>query len=360
MKKEKILFVTQYCEYAGAPMLALNIGKEMRRQGYNVFCICMGYGELYPKMLKIMPTVILPIHFPMKFVVTLFKMLGYSRVLVNTTMGAYIVPYAKKADMSVVTLVHELPSVIAANKIKNVAKNVVRYSDKIVFACNYVKRRYPDNSLIRENQACIIPQGLYKKFKSYTDEEIKKIRHSLGIPDGNKIVLGVGMGYHRKGIDLFSRVARKTQMNDSSVSFVWVGCFEHEKSMLAMGKRAGVIFVDNTDEVDRYFSIADVFLMTSREDPFPSVVLEALYFGLHAIGFNNAGGFCELPKEYVSLVDFEDIDAMKEKLSDVIYGKTEIEYCRRNGRNFIKKNYNFSMYVKKLLNCFKDIQSDRR
>lgn len=355
MKKEKILFVTQYCEFAGAPMLALNIGKEMRRQGHQVFCICMGYGELYPKMLKIMPTVILPVHFPMQIVASLFKMLGYRKVLVNTTMGAYIVPYAKKSGMSVVTLIHELPSVIAANKIKGVAKNVVHYSDKIVFACNYVRMRYPDNSLIRKNQACIIPQGMYKKFKNYTDEEIKMMRHSLRIPDGNKIVIGVGMGYHRKGIDLFSRVARKTKVDNQEISFVWVGCFEHEKKMLTMGRRAGVIFVDNTEEVDRYFSIADAFLMTSREDPFPSVVLEALYFGLPVVGFNNAGGFCELPKEYVSLVDFEDVDSMKEQLKKVIYDKDVREYCRKNGRNYIKKNYNFSIYVSKVLNCFKNI-----
>jgi len=39
-----------------------------------------------------------------------------------------------------------------------------------------------------------------------------------------------------------------------------------------------------------YYLGADVFLMTSREDPLPNVVIESMYAGLPVIAFAEGGG----------------------------------------------------------------------
>ena len=45
---------------------------------------------------------------------------------------------------------------------------------------------------------------------------------------------------------------------------------------------------------DAFFAAADAFLLTSREDPFPSVVLEALDVEVPVIAFADGGGYVEL------------------------------------------------------------------
>ena len=45
--------------------------------------------------------------------------------------------------------------------------------------------------------------------------------------------------------------------------------FNSEKNIIYAG------FISNKDELMNYYDACDVFLLTSREDPFPSVVLEA-------------------------------------------------------------------------------------
>ena len=55
---------------------------------------------------------------------------------------------------------------------------------------------------------------------------------------------------------------------------------------------------------------ADAFALTSREDPFPSVVLEALSAGTPAVAFDRSGGIPDMLREtgFGSVVPHGDVD----------------------------------------------------
>lgn len=61
--------------------------------------------------------------------------------------------------------------------------------------------------------------------------------------------------------------------------------------------KAHFTLVDPTPDIGLYNAGADLYLLTSREDPFPNVVLEALDAKLPVIGFKNAGGFEDVVTE---------------------------------------------------------------
>ena len=61
--------------------------------------------------------------------------------------------------------------------------------------------------------------------------------------------------------------------------------------------KAHFTLVDPTLDIGLYNAGADLYLLTSREDPFPNVVLEALDAKLPVIGFKNAGGFEDVVTE---------------------------------------------------------------
>ena len=126
----------------------------------------------------------------------------------------------------------------------------------------------------------------------------------------------MGYGDHRKGVDLFVEAALVTIEKRPDVYFVWVGncdsgaTWSNRAQDRRTERRDRILFPGFRPYVDVYFSGADVFLLSSREDPFPSVVLEAMDAGLPVIGFEDAGGFCDLLNEGGGLtVPYEDIAA---------------------------------------------------
>jgi glycosyltransferase involved in cell wall biosynthesis len=158
-------------------------------------------------------------------------------------------------------------------------------------------------------------------------------------------VLGVGFGDYRKGFDLFIKSAQ----NFKDKIFMWVGNISDEMKDYenTANEMENVILVPFQKEVDIYFAGADVYFLTSREDPFPSVVLEAMEVGIPVIAFNNNGGYIELVKKNGFLID--DIYELKEcfdKLNnEKFYNKISIK-----SQSLIRERFNFIHYVFDLLN----------
>ncbi|MCI2111316.1 MAG: glycosyltransferase family 4 protein [Bacilli bacterium] len=112
------------------------------------------------------------------------------------------------------------------------------------------------------------------------DEEAKKaFREKYGVKEGEKLVIGVGFPFERKGLDDFFRVAKK--MPD--VKFMWFGslmrvaislpikrALRHKPSNVVMAGYAKGRLIRGA------YQAASVFFFPSREETEGIVVLEAL------------------------------------------------------------------------------------
>ena len=139
--------------------------------------------------------------------------------------------------------------------------------------------------------------------------EIRAGRHSrelfdeLGIPHEAQLVIGCGTADWRKGADLFIQAARLICQQRTDVVFVWVGArtdqqfteFEHD--VRAAGLSGKVILKAASPGCADYIAAADVFLLTSREDPFPLVCLEAAALSKPIVCFADAGGIPEFVED---------------------------------------------------------------
>ena len=132
-----------------------------------------------------------------------------------------------------------------------------------------------------------------------------------------------GTVHWRKGYDIFIQVARyfKTHYPDIKIQFTWVGkLYELERLIIEEDLRKlelsdMVNFVGEVDNTASIFSSFDVFLMTSREDPFPLVCIEIGMLGKPIVSFEQATGTNEiLAKGGGFVVPYLDIDAMAEKV----------------------------------------------
>nr|WP_294998619.1 glycosyltransferase [uncultured Methanobrevibacter sp.] len=106
-------------------------------------------------------------------------------------------------------------------------------------------------------------------------------------------------------------------------------------------------FISDKKEIMRYYDACDIFLLTSYEDPFPSVVMEAFNAKKPVIAFENAGGFCDIVINDFSgyLVEYGSSDALVEKIKFLVNNNALKEELGNNAKT-ICESLKFDEYVK--------------
>ncbi len=126
-------------------------------------------------------------------------------------------------------------------------------------------------------------------------------RRQLGIPHDARVLLFVGQMIKRKGIDLLLDALALVRDRKGPAPFLLLlGEGTGLAEFRAQAKRAGLEelvrflpYVDNA-ELPRFLSLADGFVLPSRFDAWPVVVVEALVAGLPVVGTDACGSVRDL------------------------------------------------------------------
>ncbi len=227
-----------------------------------------------------------------------------SLAICNSMESRFIAEEIAAMGIPIIFLVHELPSSYSEEDYQN----VYSYSNKVIFPVHAVREAAEAKSPIPTGKSVVLPQGLLNPdfaTKISRRDARRKILAELNLPEDTFLVLGCGTLDLRKGIDHFVNVARHLLADGRCgrpVHFVWVGeghrwthspyhyvQIDLEKS----GCFHNVHFIGERPDVEPYFVGADSFLMSSRVDPFPCVIHEAMAAGLPIIAFDSSGGAVE-------------------------------------------------------------------
>ena len=295
--KERILVVGHQAEMTGGEILVKNMITELKRQDVEVVAFIKNDGPLIGTYEKLAPTFIIDNESEIEAYVKELRKYGFDSAIVNTVISGNLIPYLKKHDYYVITLVHELPGVIKALSAEDLARIISQQSDLVIFPSAYVCEIFERTNKV-ENKL-IKPQGLYNAYNNFDSEKSKKrIREKHNIPQDHNIILNVAHGELRKGYDLFMEVF-KVLKNDK-FTFIWAGNVnanlvdEYQELVDSNDNLIITGFISDNDELMSYYDACDLFLLPSREDPFPSVVLEAFNAGKPVIAFEDAGGFRDM------------------------------------------------------------------
>jgi glycosyltransferase involved in cell wall biosynthesis len=150
-----------------------------------------------------------------------------------------------------------------------------------------------------------------------TDREAARGR--LGLDPTAVVVAAVGSGAWRKGIDLFVAAAARVHGSvGDRARFVWVGSVDREDEvrhdMASLGVQDVVDLVGPTDDPALWFDAMDVLVLTSREDPFPLVVLEAGLAEVPVVSFDNGGAVEVLEPDAGVVVPYLDVEALADEV----------------------------------------------
>lgn len=167
---------------------------------------------------------------------------------------------------------------------------------------------------------------------------------------GEFIVGGAGTVQPRKGSDLFLYVANYvlSKIPQANIKFIWLGKHLQCDYVLHDAKRLKiddkVFFIGERDDVGSVLKDFDVFLMTSREDPFPLVCIEIGMQSKPIVSFEGSTGTNEILKNAGGfIVPYLDISAMGDRLIEY-YNNPELreQHGKVNQEIFAKFNPDLS------------------
>lgn len=182
----------------------------------------------------------------------------------------------------------------------------------------------------------------------YEFAEVTRGATEPGESNGSPVftVGGSGTVVMRKGWDLFIQVAQWVHAHDPQipVRFVWAGrMVEHDRPMVERDiERAGlkdiVYFTGELSDPSAQYSTFDVFLLPSREDPFPLVCIEVGAMGKPIICFEGATGTAEVLRSGGGrIVPYLNVEAM---------GQAVVDYARDAARRKADGDLNRTQFAK--------------
>jgi glycosyltransferase involved in cell wall biosynthesis len=347
---------------SGAQHLLLNIGRVLRSGfGIDIEFVLLGGGEMAADYARQGPVTI--IESDAQFTDKLRRLAesGFTGAIVNTTASGRSVPYLKAAGIRPILLAHELPRILREKQLTAVAKVGVTESAFTVFSSRFARDVVLDHLGLADGEHClIIPQGSYKDIR-FDPEAGAAVRAELGLRSGDHLVLGVGYADLRKGFDLFVqlwRLLRGAWIGDGAgrICLAWVGGIDPGLAdwlavEIASAEATGTFkMAGYRTDMAAVLSAASAFVLTSREDPLPTVVMEALGAGLPVVAFDRSGGIPDMLRQIDegAIAPYGDTAAMARAILTAIEaGISPDDRKRRHAK--ITKEYNFPDYVARLV-----------
>ncbi len=284
----------------GAQMLLLRLGLALRQvHGADIAFLLLGGGSMEPEYRAIAPVNIATGQAELEALVRSAKLAGCTAAIVNSAASAWAVGVLERHGIASVLLVHELPRLLWEKDLLEPFRTAAGLARTIVFPAEYVRDRCADLVNLPPDRTEILPQGLDEAHCA-APEARPATRAALHLHPGTVMVLGMGYADLRKGFDLFLQAWRAAQTGGVAAHFFWAGGIDptaeaYLGAEIAAAEATGTFrYLGRRDDPAALLVAADVFLLTSREDPLPSVALEALAAGTPVVAFDETGGVPDL------------------------------------------------------------------
>jgi glycosyltransferase involved in cell wall biosynthesis len=205
---------------------------------------------------------------------------------------------------------HEMPYTIK-KYVPDSIQYLFNHMDRIIVV-NKTTEQYLIERGVQVDKMLRVSEYFCKKFPSPVGTE----------PIDTFKVISAGLGSWRKGIDLFILCAYYfSKIYRRPFTFTWIGFippstlnqlhYDIKKYGLADNMR----FAGEVTETVDYFNKCDVFFLSSREDPYPLVMLEAAWFEKPVLYFNGTGGASEFINDAAWAVDAFDVYEAAQRLN---------------------------------------------
>lgn len=148
----------------------------------------------------------------------------------------------------------------------------------------------------------------------------------VGVMSKEKIVLGVGSLIHIKGFDLlidaFVRVLNSSKDKSWKLMILGEGSERQnlEKKIRNSNYEDNILLPGKVTNISYYYSISSIFVLSSRSEGMPNVLLEAMSFGIPSLAFDCEYGPSEIleNEKFGLLAENGNVEDLSRKLKLLI------------------------------------------
>lgn len=324
--RPEILFVSHEATRTGAPIFLLSLLRFLsNRLDVDFVILLRSGGELEHEFRALGTTIVLANRDKLDpRVLQALKRRKIKLIYSNTITNGMVQTQLKGLGIPILCHVHELAFSIKTYFGEESIKRVLDTTTMFMAGSEAVANDLSSQLHVKKEYITLA----YPFIKIQENlQAVKNSRQPLDLPQNTVVVGACGSISWRKGTDLFIQVARlvleKTNMH---VMFVWLGGplsygdyrnLHHDAILTGIDN--DIIFTGNVASHLPYFAQFDIFVLPSREDPFPLVALDAASIGIPIVCFEQAGGTPELVEDDAGIVvPYLDVEQMAEAIKQLV------------------------------------------
>lgn len=221
------------------------------------------------------------------------------------------------------------------------------FGDDLIIASvsPWVKGRASSAPILEGKRHVVVYNGLNTDvFKHYNTEKLRKRHHC----ENRKVVFHATPAFssdpnHIKGGYYVIELAKRMPHVCFIVAGRMVGSFEVPANMILLGK------LDSQEDLARYYSMADITVLTSKRETFSMVCAESLCCGTPVVGFKAGAPEQISIREYSSFCDYGSVEELMKLLQEAIEKESDHLHLAEIAAN----RYSTDMMVKKYIELYR-------
>lgn len=280
-----------------------------------------------------------PITSILKFRKLLKKEKPHYVINVATTMSRISVPAAAFTSTKVITWEHF--NLHAGSKLGYLWRVISAFvSHKTVVLTNRDRNDYP--------KFCHYKITTIYNFPTSMKGNISNI--------DSKIAISVGRLTYQKGFDMLIQIWKEVRDKGCKWILYIVGSGEDEVKLKTTVKELDlddcIKFIANTPKINEYYQKASLYIMTSRFEGLPLVLIEAKQMGIPCVSFDCPNGPSEIIRNNVDgfIIPFKDCKAMSKSILELTSNRNKLKEFSTAALNDINKRFSKDIIIRQWIN----------
>ena len=281
----------------------------------------------------------------------------------NTVIFSYLAKLRGLVDRVVVSY-HAMGDTGGTRQVVPYLLPLLRRADALLAVAEIQKNYLVETEGLPREKIRVIHNGVDTlKYRPASSDERVALRKELGFAADDVVLITVASLKPLKRIDALLEAAATLRSGGAKLCVVVAGDGSERRPLEALAVRLGIAervwFAGVRDDVERLLRASDVFVLASRTEAFPNVVLEAMATGLPVVT-TDVGSVREMVENGASalVVPPGDDPALAGALQKLCERSDLRKTLGRRGRDIVEERFRFDDMCAKRENLFEELLAD--